>query len=240
MRWTHREAHKGPLRGTDCRPAAPIGPSCAAPRNGATMDRGRPRAPRPPCMARWPRSIRRSVPASQPSSTARGPIGRVPRAAPDGPAWTVLPMKYGLRWGEVWGNDDVSAVAVSLPPESGAMTMGRDAPGRDRGAPAQSRRGGALRFLKGDVSDGAVPQDGPRSALVPPDGRDAPGAPGPGPGQRTGRGRASRADAAGVPCYLDTGTQSNVDFYARRGFEVVGQAEAEGFTVCGMVRPPKS
>ena len=49
----------------------------------------------------------------------------------------------------------------------------------------------------------------------------------------------SRADAAGVPCYLETATQRNVDFYAKRGFEVVGQAEVEGFTLFGMVRAPR-
>jgi hypothetical protein len=48
----------------------------------------------------------------------------------------------------------------------------------------------------------------------------------------------SRADAAGVPCYLDTGTQSNIDFYTKRGFEVVGQADFDGHTLTGMVRPP--
>lgn len=35
----------------------------------------------------------------------------------------------------------------------------------------------------------------------------------------------SRADAAGLPCYLETGTQANIDFYAKRGFEVIGQED---------------
>ncbi len=48
----------------------------------------------------------------------------------------------------------------------------------------------------------------------------------------------SRADAAGVSCYLETGTQSNIDFYARRGFEIVGQTELLGHTLTGMVRQP--
>jgi hypothetical protein len=39
----------------------------------------------------------------------------------------------------------------------------------------------------------------------------------------------SRADAAGVPCYLETGTQSNIDFYAKRGFEIVGQTDLCNF-----------
>ncbi|MCY7418396.1 MAG: GNAT family N-acetyltransferase [Chloroflexi bacterium] len=48
----------------------------------------------------------------------------------------------------------------------------------------------------------------------------------------------SRADAAGVPCYLETATQSNVDFYAKRGFEVTGQVHTAGSTIYGMVRQP--
>jgi ribosomal protein S18 acetylase RimI-like enzyme len=48
-----------------------------------------------------------------------------------------------------------------------------------------------------------------------------------------------QADAANVPCYLETGTKSNVAFYTKRGFEIVGQVQAYGFTVWGMVRQPR-
>lgn len=47
----------------------------------------------------------------------------------------------------------------------------------------------------------------------------------------------TRADDARVPCYLETGTGSNIAFYRRRGFEVVGQADCHGHTLTGMVRP---
>jgi GNAT superfamily N-acetyltransferase len=48
----------------------------------------------------------------------------------------------------------------------------------------------------------------------------------------------ARADEAGVPCYLETGTQSSIDFYTKRGFEVVGRTDFDGHTLTGMVRPP--
>ena len=48
----------------------------------------------------------------------------------------------------------------------------------------------------------------------------------------------SRADAAGLPCYLETATESNIGFYSKRGFEIVGQTEFLGHTLTGMVRPP--
>jgi ribosomal protein S18 acetylase RimI-like enzyme len=63
--------------------------------------------------------------------------------------------------------------------------------------------------------------------------------------QGTGLGSAlvelgtAQADKAGIPCYLETGTESNVAFYRKRGFEVTGQAEMYGFTVYGMVRQPQ-
>ena len=49
----------------------------------------------------------------------------------------------------------------------------------------------------------------------------------------------SKADAAGIPCYLETATESNVAFYSKRGFEVTGEASLFGFTLRGMVRPPR-
>jgi hypothetical protein len=50
----------------------------------------------------------------------------------------------------------------------------------------------------------------------------------------------AEADAAGIPCYLETGTASNVAFYTKRGFRVIGQADVHGSTLYGMVRPPQS
>jgi GNAT superfamily N-acetyltransferase len=63
--------------------------------------------------------------------------------------------------------------------------------------------------------------------------------------QGTGLGSAliergsSQADAARIPCYLETATESNVAFYSKRGFEVSDQVEVLGFTFWGMVRQPK-
>ena len=47
-----------------------------------------------------------------------------------------------------------------------------------------------------------------------------------------------QADKDGMPCYLETQTESNVAFYQRRGFEVIsdGQAPGEGFRIWTMLR----
>jgi len=42
-----------------------------------------------------------------------------------------------------------------------------------------------------------------------------------------------------VPCYLETAMDSNITFYRKRGFEVVGQADCFGHTLTGMVREPR-
>jgi GNAT superfamily N-acetyltransferase len=44
---------------------------------------------------------------------------------------------------------------------------------------------------------------------------------------------SARARADGVPCYLDTLTQRNVDFYRRRGYDVIGDTDVPGSDVHG-------
>ncbi len=165
------------------------------------------------------------------------PDERTRRAS--GPWFMGLTVEFGLRWGEVWGNGDASAVAVWLPPESGAMTMGRMLRVGGGALPLKIGAGGALRFLRAVSATEAFHKkvEGPHWYLVTIGTRRA--RQGQGLGSALVEIGTSRADAAGVPCYLETGTQSNVDFYAKRGFDVVGETEVEGFTLCGMVRPPR-
>lgn len=50
----------------------------------------------------------------------------------------------------------------------------------------------------------------------------------------------ARADADGVPCYLETGGERSVRFYEKHGFTVVhqGQTPKLGVRVCAMLREP--
>ena len=149
-----------------------------------------------------------------------------------------LPLRYGLRWGEVWGTDDASAVAVWMPPGSGDMGLGRMLRLGAARLPLRLGIGGGRRFMQALSATEPFHKTvhGPHWYLVAVGTRS----------QRQGQGLGSalvevgtsRADAAGVPCYLETGTQSNVDFYTKRGFEVVGQTDLYGHTLTGMVRPP--
>jgi ribosomal protein S18 acetylase RimI-like enzyme len=145
-------------------------------------------------------------------------------------------VRYGLRWGEVWGTDDASAVAVWLPPESGDMRFGRMLRLGLARVPFRLGLSGSRRLLQALSATESFHRtvQRPHWYLVAVGTR----------AERRGQGLGSalvevgtsRADAAGVPCYLETATQSNLDFYARRGFEVIGQAEVEGYTLTGMVR----
>jgi ribosomal protein S18 acetylase RimI-like enzyme len=156
-----------------------------------------------------------------------------------GPWYLGMVVQYGLRWGEVWGTGDASAVAVWLPPDSGDMRLDRMLRLGLARVPFRLGLSGSRRLWQAlsatELFHKAV--QGPHWYLVAVGTR----------AERQGQGLGSalvdvgtsRADAAGVPCYLETAAQSNIDFYARRGFEVIGQTEVEGCLLTGMVREPR-
>ena len=150
-----------------------------------------------------------------------------------------LPLQYGFRWGEVWATDDVSAVAVWVPPDSGDMGLGRMLRVGLARMPFRLGMAGSRRFMQSlsatEPFHKAV--HGPHWYLVAVGARSE--SQGQGLGSALVEVGTSRADAAGVPCYLETGTQSNIDFYLKRGFEVVGQTDFDGHALTGMVRQPR-
>jgi GNAT superfamily N-acetyltransferase len=146
-------------------------------------------------------------------------------------------VDYGMRWGRVWADEDASAVAVWLPPGSTwsarrsllvgmgwfPLQVGPRAMIRiSRAAPGLNRLHGAVR--------------GPHWYLMAIGTRPARQGQGFG-GALVGAG-TSQADAAGVPCYLETGTPRNVRFFGQHGFEVTGEEQMHGYRVFGMVRQP--
>jgi GNAT superfamily N-acetyltransferase len=146
-------------------------------------------------------------------------------------------VTYGLRWGEVWANDDASAVAIWLPPGDSHVRTLRMVRVGLWALPFRVGLGPALRFLQGSGATerfhAAVPEPHWYLMLIG-TRRD-----------RQGQGLASalldavlsKADVDGLPCYLETGTDSNVAFYERRGFEVIGEVEMNGAHVRAMARP---
>ena len=157
-----------------------------------------------------------------------------------GPQMMGVLLAYGLRYGRVWANDDASAVAIWLHPEGGRMTMPRMLRAGMWRAPWILGLDGLGRMSKAmSATEGFHKQvEGPHWYLMTVGTRAA--RQGQGLGSKLVEMGTSRADDAGVPCYLETGTDSNIAFYRKRGFEVVGQADCYGYTLTGMVRPPRT
>ena len=161
------------------------------------------------------------------------------RRAAVGPWFFAKSIAYGMRWGEASCNDDAAAVAVWFPPGKTDVTAGRMLRVGMGALPFRAGISGTVRFMRAlsatEKFHKAV--EGPHWYLM---------AIGTSPSrQGTGLGSAlvelgtSQADAAGIACYLETGTESNVAYYSKRGFEVTGQANVLGFTLYGMARQPR-
>lgn len=148
-------------------------------------------------------------------------------------------LAYGLRFGRVWANDDASAVAIWLHPESGPMSMPRMLRAGMWRAPFILGLDGLGRMSKAmSATEGFHKQvAGPHWYLMTVGTRVA--RQGEGLGSALVEMGTSRADAAGLPCYLETGTDSNIAFYRRRGFEIIGQTDCYGYTLTGMIRQPR-
>lgn len=146
---------------------------------------------------------------------------------------------YGMRWGEVSCNDDASAVAVWLTPGNTEMSPGRMLRAGLGALPVKAGINGAMRFMKAlsAVEKFHKAVDGPHWYLLAIG--TTPSRQGQGLGSSLMEMGISKADAAGIPCYLETATDADVAFYSNRGFEVTGQAEVLGFTLSGMVRRPR-
>jgi ribosomal protein S18 acetylase RimI-like enzyme len=156
-----------------------------------------------------------------------------------GPWFMSLIVQYGLRWGEVSCIDGTSAVAVWVPPGSGEMSLGRMLRVGFAKMPFRLGVASTSRFMRATSATAPFHKTvvGPHWYLAAVGA--LPIAQGRGMGSALVGLGTSQADEAGVPCYLETATQSNIDFYAKRGFEIVGQAQLFGHTLTGMVRQPR-
>lgn len=156
-----------------------------------------------------------------------------------GPWFMGKALAYGMRYGEVVCNDDASALAVWLPPGATELTPPRMLRVGMGLLPFKLGLRGAGRFMKAlSITDKYHKEvKGPHWYLVAL--ATAPERQGQGLGSQLVEFGTAKADAAGVPRYLETATESNVAFYTKRGFEVTGQGEFHGFKFYAMVRQPR-
>ena len=157
--------------------------------------------------------------------------------------WDAL-LRYSLVYGKIYTTPAVSGIACWLPPGRTEVTMWRNI---RTGFPFQravARFGAAQR---GRMLDLLGYTDGVRRQGI----REPywylwalgvePAAQGQGIGGRLLAPALALADGAGVPCYLETETQENVNFYLKRGFEVHTEKSLAntGVTLWTMIRPPQ-
>lgn len=156
------------------------------------------------------------------------------------PAFLSGPQSHCLRYGEVWAVDDGSAVSCWLPPGRTSPTTGQALRGGLllsglRLGPSGLSRLGRLTKVMDAAHEHAVP--GPHWYLfllaVDP--------------EQQGRGLSGevlrpvleRADADGLPVYLDTHNPANPAFYARYGFGQAATDVVDGLRFWGLLRPPQ-
>jgi GNAT superfamily N-acetyltransferase len=149
-------------------------------------------------------------------------------------------LAYARRWGQVTCSEDAAGAAIWLPPANTNMSVDRLASAGFLALPFKIGLGGTGRFLHAmeeveKIHKAAV--SGPHLYLWAIG--SAPGEQGRGIGSALLDAGCAQADAAGNPTYLETMSESNVAFYARRGFVVKGEVELNGFRAWGMVRQPK-
>jgi GNAT superfamily N-acetyltransferase len=136
-----------------------------------------------------------------------------------------------LARGTAVGADDLSGIAIWLPPGTGPDPM-RVLPVIYRGAPAAMRPD-----LDGFFGQMAARRPAARHWYLPLIGVDP-------PGQNRGLGTAllrhgiGLADRDGLPVYLEATSRRNRDLYARNGFAVLGRIQHGGSpTAWSMLRP---
>ncbi|MBM3147292.1 MAG: GNAT family N-acetyltransferase [Actinobacteria bacterium] len=146
-------------------------------------------------------------------------------------------VDYGMRWGRVWVADGAAAVSIWLPPGSRYSAL-RSARVGMAAFPFRVGLGPMLDIMRVAPALERLHRsvDGLHWYLMTIGMR--PSRQGEGLGSVLVTAGTSQADLAGLPCYLETAAQ--VDFYAKRGFEVVGRDELNVHTFFGMLRPPAS
>ena len=148
-------------------------------------------------------------------------------------------LRYCLPYGEVLTTPDLSGVACWLPPGSGT----KDAWGMLRSgmvlAPLKLGPAAFVRFMGLTAY-----MDAARERIVPTPHwylfgiGVGPSRQGEGIGGALLKPALARADARGLPCYLETQTERNVEFYEKRGFKVSEASTIRGLRLWTMLRAP--
>ena len=154
---------------------------------------------------------------------------------------SALTLRYCLPYDECYTTPDVDGVACWLPPDAGSLSILPLIRAGILLAPFKLGLGGTRRMLAFvDFTERVHHQMISRPhwylALL----GVEPSRQGCGIGSRLIRPILERADAAGLPCYLETQNQRNLSFYEKHGFRVVNEGRVPGYELrsWAMLREP--
>jgi ribosomal protein S18 acetylase RimI-like enzyme len=153
-----------------------------------------------------------------------------------------IALRYTLRYGEITTTPQITGAACWLPPESTTVSIERllrtDAltTSLKMGLPALRRMNNSENYMRSTQ----------RRCIVEPHwylwviGVD-PACQGQGVGGMLLRAGLERADASGLPCYLETMNPENVPLYQKFGFTIAseGNIPSSSVRMWGMVRPAR-
>jgi ribosomal protein S18 acetylase RimI-like enzyme len=151
-------------------------------------------------------------------------------------------LSDSFRFGEVFVTSEVVGVACWLPPEKSDISLSRQVRAGMLALPLRFGLGGFRRLLAYDAiaaelhhAHAPMPHWYLSAIGVEPDHQ------GKGIGGALMRPILERADAAGLPCYLETHRDSNVRMYEKHGFEVCRKVGVPGHPVpvWAMLRGPR-
>lgn len=155
------------------------------------------------------------------------------------PALAQAMCRYAMQRGIAWCTDDVSGIALRRPPGREHLEIGGLLAAGYAWLPFQMGIAATARLLEVD----AVTERLHREAVEGPHWylwslAVDPGRQGEGLGGALMARTFAEADAAGLPCYLETTHPRARAIHEAHGFEVVGEADLGGLTIWAMVRRP--
>lgn len=153
-----------------------------------------------------------------------------------------ITVRYSLRYGEVYTTPALDGVACWLTPGTTSPSLSQLIRLSIHGAPLELGLMGLLRYTAVENYTSEV-----HKHSLP--GRHwylwvigvEPARQGQGIGAMLIQPVLARADAGGLPCYLETMNEVNVPFYQKHGFKVVSEGEVprRGLRVWSMLREPR-
>ena len=152
--------------------------------------------------------------------------------------WMRCALHYGLSYGEVYATGALSGAAIWLPPDAPDISIARAVLTGWWQVPWRLGITAAGRLWRLDANRDSTAESLPSRRWYLMTLGVAPEHQGHGLGSALLQPVLRTADAAGLPCYLQTATERDVAFYRKHGFDITGESPlGAGGRFWAMVRP---